>query len=122
MCSVTSLPPLRLDEVTLEAKVLGLLDLKHLLVFLRVLLNLFVEEEIGCPDADAVSLRTVCWVLLLQLLEQFVALQAPGLQQPEGDGVRVGATDGWRPFTEGTGNLRSDPVLERSLAFGDRRP
>lgn len=77
---------------------LGLLDLKHLLVFFRVLLNLLVEEEVGDTKADAMSFLAVGWILLLQLLEQFVACQVPGLGQPERDDVGVSAADGGRPF------------------------
>ena len=59
---------------------LGLLDLKHLLIFFRVLLNLLVEEEVGDTESDSMSLLAICRVFLLQLLEELVACQAPSLR------------------------------------------
>lgn len=64
----------RLDQKELERVAhLGLLNLQHLLVFFRVLLNLLVEEEVGDAKSDSMPFLAIGRVLLLQLLEQLVA-------------------------------------------------
>lgn len=125
-------------EVEKEAH-LRLLDLKHLLVFFRVLLDRLVEEEVGRPHADAVAGFTGDRLDALQLLEDAVRSHAPGLRQAERDDIGVAAADGRGPFpaeiksyirnriifesawldVQSSGNLRGDAVVHGSPAFGD---